>query len=129
VDKAQPTVHGFGLGDRLTTHAGDFFETVPTGADTHLLSMVLHDRDDTDATRLLTNIRTAASPGARVLAFELVMPTDSEPHMAKMIMLGMTTGRERTDTEMRTLFENAGLVYDGAVATPTPISIIEARVP
>jgi hypothetical protein len=60
------------------------------------------------------------------------MPTGSEPHMSKMIdltMLSITTGRERTDAEMRALFEDAGLVYNGAVATPTPISIVEARVP
>ena len=52
--------------------------------------------------------------------------------MAKMIdltMLGMLDGRERTDAEMRTLFEGAGLIYEGPVPTPTPISIVEARVP
>jgi hypothetical protein len=132
VDEAAATVKGYGLGDRLTTQAGSFFDAVPGGADTYLLSMVLHDWNDADATRLLTNICTSATPGARVLAFELVMPTGSEPHMSKMIdltMLGMLDGRERTDDEMRALFEGAGLVYDGAVATPTPISIIEARVP
>lgn len=125
-------MRNYGLGDRLSTHAGDFFDSVPEGGDTHLLSMVLHDWNDAEATALLSNIRSAASPGARVLAFELVMPTDSEPHMSKMIdltMLGITTGRERTDAEMRALFEDAGPVYNGAVATPTPISIVEARVP
>ena len=132
VAEAEATVKGYGLGDRLTTQGGSFFETVPAGADTYLLSMVLHDWNDVDATRLLANIRAAASPGARVLAFELVMPTTDAPHMSKMIdltMLGMLNGRERTDAEMQTLFEGAGFVYDGAVATPTPISIIEARVP
>ncbi len=52
--------------------------------------------------------------------------------MSKMIdltMLGMLNGRERTETEMRSLFEGAGLIYDGPVPTPTPISIVEARVP
>ncbi len=94
--------------------------------------MVLHDWNDADASRLLATIRAAAAPGARVLAFELVMPTGDQPHMSKMIdltMLGMLDGRERTDSEMRTLFEGAGLIYDGVVATPTPVSIIEARVP
>jgi hypothetical protein len=60
------------------------------------------------------------------------MPTDDSPHMSKMIdltMLGMLNGRERTDSEMRALFEGAGLVYDGFVETPTPVSVVEARVP
>ncbi len=132
VTEAAATLKSYELGDRLTAQGGDFFETVPRDADTYLLSMVLHDWNDHDATRLLTNIRNAAAPGSRVLAFELVMPTGDQPHMSKMIdltMLGMLNGRERTDSEMRALFEGAGLIYNGAVPTPTPISIIEARIP
>jgi hypothetical protein len=132
VGEAAPTFKSYGFGDRLTAQGGDFFESVPGGADSYLLSMVLHDWNDADASRLLTTIRGAAAPGARVLAFELVMPTGDQPHMSKMIdltMLGMLNGRERTDSEMRALFEGAGLIYDGVVATPTPVSIIEARVP
>jgi len=132
VAEATATVKGYGLGDRLTTQAGSFFDAVPGGADTYLLSMVLHDWNDADATRLLTNICAAAEPGTRVLAFELVMPANSEPHMSKMIdltMLGMLDGRERTDAELRALFESTGFIYDATVTTPTPISIIEAHVP
>jgi hypothetical protein len=132
VGEAAPTFKSYGFGDRLTAQGGDFFESVPGGADSYLLSMVLHDWNDADASRLITPIRGAAAPGARVLAFELVMPTGDQPHMSKMIdltMLGMLNGRERTDSEMRALFEGAGLIYDGVVATPTPVSIIEARVP
>lgn len=132
VAEAAPTLKGYGLGDRLTSVGGDFFETVPAGADVYILSMVLHDWNDQDAVRLLTNIRDNAGSGAQVLAFELVMPPGDQPHMSKMIdltMLGMLNGRERTDPEMKAVFESAGLIYDGVVATPTPISIIEARVP
>jgi hypothetical protein len=52
--------------------------------------------------------------------------------MSKMIdltMLGMLTGRERTTAEMKSLFERAGLIYEAVVPSPTPISVIEARVP
>jgi hypothetical protein len=132
VAEAEPTLKGYGLEDRLTAQSGDFFEQVPEGADAYVLSTVLHDWDDTDATRLLRNIRHAAVSGSRVLAFELVMPADDQPHMSKMIdltMLGMLNGRERTDAEMRDLFEGAGFTYEGVVPTPTPISIVEARVP
>lgn len=131
VAEAATALKSHGLGDRMISVGGDFFEAVPRGGDVYLLSMVLHDWNDADATRVLNNIRDAAAPGSRVLAFELVMPTGDQPHMSKMIdltMLGMLDGRERTDSEMRTLFEGAGLIYDGAVPTPTPISIIEARV-
>lgn len=132
VAEAAPTLKGYGLGDRLTSVGGDFFDTIPAGADVYILSMVLHDWNDQDAVRLLTNIRDNAGSGAQVLAFELVMPPGDQPHMSKMIdltMLGMLNGRERTDSEMKALFQRAGLIYDAVVATPTPISIIEARVP
>ena len=132
VAEAAPTLKGYGLGDRLTSAGGDFFVTVPAGADVYILSMVLHDWNDEDAVRLLTNIRDNAGSGAQVLAFELVMPPGDQPHMAKMIdltMLGMLNGRERTNSEMKALFERAGFIYDAVVTTPTPISIIEARVP
>ena len=81
---------------------------------------------------LIPHDARSAAPGTRVLAFELVIPQGDQPHMSKMIdltMLGMLNGRERTEAEMRSLFEGAGLIYDGPIPTPTPISIIEARVP
>ena len=131
LDEAASTIKGYELGDRLSAEGGDFFERVP-GGDTYLLSMVLHDWDDERATRLLANVVAAAPSGARVLAFELVTPPGDEPHMAKMIdltMLAMLDGRERSAEEMRELFEGAGLVFEGVVSSPTPISIVEARVP
>ena len=119
------------LDGRMTAEAGDFFDHVPAGADTYLLSLVLHDWDDARATALLTNIATIAPSGARVRAFEFVMPSGDAPHMSKVIdltMLAVASGRERDEAEMRALFSNAGLRYERTVATPTPISIVEASV-
>ena len=48
VAEAAPTLKSYGLGDRLTAQGGDFFEAVPGGGDTYLLSMVLHDWNDGD---------------------------------------------------------------------------------
>jgi hypothetical protein len=120
-----------GLEDRLSGVGGDFFASVPSGFDTYLMSMILHDWDDERASVILRNIARAADSGARVTALELVVPDGDEPHMAKMIdltMLGMLHGRERTEQEMRALVEGAGLVYRGTTATPTPLSFIEAEV-
>jgi hypothetical protein len=129
VADAEHRLAAYGLGDRLTLAAGDFFTAVPEGADTYLLSMILHDWSDAEAARLLANIKAAAPAGARLVAFELVVPDGAEPHMAKMIdlaMLGMLTGRERTEAEFRTLLEQAGFKFEGVTATPTPISVIKA---
>ncbi|MGN6472288.1 MAG: methyltransferase [Mycobacteriales bacterium] len=128
---AATTVEGYGLGERLTQEAGDFFEAIPGDADTYVFSMVLHDWDDAHLAKILANIRAVARPGARVVAFELLLPADGGPHMAQMIdltMLGMLDGRERTAAEFRSLFESAGFAFGGVTATATPISIIEATV-
>jgi O-methyltransferase domain len=129
VAEAEPPLAGYGLGARLRLAAGDFFTAVPDGADTYLLSMILHDWSDPEASRLLANIKAAAPAGARLVAFELVVPDGPEPHMAKMIdltMLGMLTGKERTAAEYRALLKQTGFKFEGVTATPTPISIIRA---
>jgi hypothetical protein len=62
---------------------------------------------------------------------EFVVPPGNAPHMAKMIdltMLGMLTGRERTETEFADLIESAGLRFDGVEATPAPMSVVTATV-
>jgi hypothetical protein len=130
VAEAEPRLAGYGLGDRLRLVAGDFFTAVPEGADTYVLSMILHDWSDAEASRLLASIKAAAPAGARLIAFELVVPEGAEPHMAKMIdmtMLGMLNGRERTQAEHRALLEQAGFTFEAVTATPTPVSIITAR--
>ncbi|HVU74249.1 MAG TPA: methyltransferase [Mycobacteriales bacterium] len=131
VVSAVPTVaKEHGLDDRLTGQPGDFFEAVPP-SEVYVMSMVLHDWSDAEALTLLRNIASAAEPGAQIRAFELVVPPGDAPHMSKMVdltMLAITTGRERDETELRELFTAAGLVFDGIVATPTPLSVVEAHV-
>lgn len=132
VERVATTVAASDLDGRLSGVGGDFFESVPGGGDLYVLSMVLHDWNDDDACRLLTRICEAGPSGARVIALEPVVPPGDQPHMSKVIdltMLAMLNGRERTDGEMRDLFTRAGLVFDGVVATPTPISIVEATIP
>jgi len=41
-------------------------------------------------------------------------------------MLAMTTGRERSAAEFRTLIESADLRLDRILPTPTPLSVVEA---
>ncbi|MFD5653108.1 methyltransferase [Streptomyces sp. NPDC127039] len=95
----------------------------------YALGFVLHDWDDDSCLRILESICKAANPGARLLLREGVIPPGDTSHMMKMIdptMLGMLSGRERTEPEFRTLLERAGLTLDRVVPTPTPFSIVEA---
>jgi hypothetical protein len=128
VSAASARLAGSALAGRIEVVGGDFFEAVPAG-DVHLLSMVLHDWADEPARRLLRTVAAAGRPGSRLVALELVMPSDDAPHLARMIdltMLGMLTGRERTAAEHEGLLASAGFRLDAIQTTPTPISIIEA---
>ena len=71
---AAPAIKGHGLGDRLRAEPGNFFEAVPAGADTYLLSLVLHDWDDERACQILENVRAAAKPGATILRWSRSCP-------------------------------------------------------
>src|SRR4051795_4597406 len=128
VPAAQARLAGSGLAERVEVVAGDFFERVPA-ADAYLLSMILHDWDDESCGVLLRRIAEAAAPGARLVSLELVVPPGDAPHLATMIdltMLGMLTGRERTADELAGLLDGAGFTLDRIVATPTPMSVVEA---
>ena len=48
------------LDERLTGEGGDFFESVPGGADMYVLSMILHDWDDEQ--RVASSCATSPRP-------------------------------------------------------------------
>jgi hypothetical protein len=96
--------------DRLEFVEGDFFERAPRG-DAYLLSGILHDWDDERAAAICRTIRFAASPGARLLIRDSVIPPGNEPEGAKwldLLMLVLVGGRERTEREWRELLGSTG---------------------
>jgi hypothetical protein len=107
--------------DGLEFVAGNFFKRAPHG-DTYLLSGILHDWDDERAAAICRTIRTAASPGARLLITESVIPPGNEPEGAKwldLLMLVLAGGRERTEPEWRRLLDSTGFdieqIEDGLI--------------
>lgn len=109
------------LGDRIEFVAGDFFVHVPPG-DVYILSTILHDWDDERAAAILRTIDAAAPRGARVLVIETVVPPGNEPNGAKwldLLMLALFGGRERDETQWRSLLAVAGLepvaIQDGLI--------------
>ena len=115
--------------DRLTPRAGDFFvDPLPT-ADAYILMEVIHDWPDAEAAAILTAIRRAASPGARVLIVENVLDdveADPRGHTLDIIMLAVTGGRERTDKQLGGLLEGAGFANSHVIETGGPMRIVEA---
>jgi hypothetical protein len=120
-----------GVADRVECVGGDFFDSVPAGADTYLVSFVLHDWPDDEARRILANIAAAGGPGARLMMVEFVVPPGDTPHMSKMIdltMLGMLAGQERAEDQWHDLLSTAGFAGIGIRETGTPLSVIHATV-
>jgi hypothetical protein len=99
--------------ERCRVVAGDFFDSVPDGADAYLLKQVLHDWDDEACIDILRTIRAAVSPQARVLIVDRMLPevvsdADTQTLLVDVLMMVVTGGRERTEAEFRRLLEAAG---------------------
>jgi C-methyltransferase len=102
---------------------------VPSGGDLYLLKFVLHDWDDEDSARILTNIRRAMAPTGRLSVVEMVLPGRNEPHIGPLMdlnMMVMTGGIERTEAEYAALLARAGFRLDRVAATKSPFSMVEA---
>jgi hypothetical protein len=119
-----------GVLHRVELIGGDFFASVPSGADLYLLKDILHDWDDARARTILANVRRAMPKGARLLVVERIVPVESGPSPSKLVdisMLVLTGGRERTDDEYRALLTSAELATRRVVAVDGETSIIEAE--
>jgi hypothetical protein len=118
-----------GVADRVEKVSGDFFSSVPEGADAYMMKHIIHDWDDERAIRILQNIQQAMAEDGRVLIIETVVPEGNEPHYSKVLDLEMLTspgGVERTAAEYRELLAAAGLRLTRIIQTKSPFSIVEA---
>jgi hypothetical protein len=117
-----------GVGDRRQSIGGDFFESVPEGADVYILKNVLHDWSDDRAVRILKNCRRAMGSQAKLLVIEMVLPFINDPAFGSLLdlnMLVMSGGQERTKEEYCSLLEKSGFRLTQVIPTLAPISILE----
>ena len=118
-----------GVAERCEVVSGDFFRSVPAGADAYILKWTIHDWNDEMAVRILRSCREGMNDQSRVMLMEKKLPRGNEPSPYKIADIGMlvlTGGRERTEAEYRELLEMAGLRLTRTVPTETVISVIEA---
>ena len=128
-DRARSTISALGLSDRCRVEGGDFFASVPAGADVYLMRHVIHDWEDRDAIAILRNCREAMSPDGKLLVVETVIPPGDGPCFGKWLdlMMLLVGGRERTEEEYRRLFSEAGLSLSRVVPTASEVSILEGE--
>jgi hypothetical protein len=127
VANAGPVVGG--LGDRVQVVAGDFFESVPHGADAYLLRRILHDWTDEDATAILRRVREAMEPDSLLLVVEAIVGPPNEDPRTKfldLMMLVSAGGRERTEAEWTALLAAAGFGWERSTQATADSHVIEA---
>jgi hypothetical protein len=89
----------------------------------------VQDWDDDRAITILGNCRRAMTRNSRVLLVDMVVPDNGVNCFSKLLdlnMLVMNGGRERTETEFRTLLDASGYKLTKIVPTMAPQSVIEA---
>jgi hypothetical protein len=103
---AQEYISAAGLQDRISTHAGDFWEdALPRGAAAYALGFILHDWDDAGGDRILGNVAAAADRGTTLIIGEHLLDENrTAPLFAvrqDVNMLVSARGRERSESEYR----------------------------
>jgi O-methyltransferase domain/Dimerisation domain len=93
---------------RVEIVGGNFFESVPEGADAYILKGVIHDWPDDDAASILGNVRRAIRADGTLLLLDNVADSAERPAgMGDMLML-LVGGCDRTEAAYRALLAAAG---------------------
>jgi hypothetical protein len=130
LERTSANIQAAGLTGRCQVVAGNFFETVPPGADAYLMRHIIHDWDDDESLTILRNCRKAMRPDGKLLVVEGIVPPGNEPSVSKffdLAMMVMPGGMERMEEEYRQLFNAAGFRLTRIVPTTTWVSVIEGE--
>lgn len=131
---ATPLPAAVDLCARVDLVAADFFEEVPGGGDVYILSRILHDWSDSDATAILRRCREAMGNDARLCVLEQIAPDfpglsqqeQFDLAVKDLNMLVLVGGRERTLNEYTRLLAAADLEIDN-VYHGTACDVIQAK--
>lgn len=116
------------VANRCEAVGGDFFESVPAGADAYVMKYIVHDWDDEKGARILQNCRKAMADDGRVLVIDHLVAAGNRFDWGKLIdvnMMVMMGSKERTKDEFRQLFARAGLRLKRVIRTASSLSILE----
>jgi hypothetical protein len=122
-----------GVADRCEFIGGNFFESVPAGADAIIMKSVVHNWNNERCVRILQNCHSVLTPGARLILIDRVMPEKPKPSandlsavMSDLNMLRGPGGGERTPSELRALLAKGGFSMRRVVPTGSRYSVIES---
>jgi hypothetical protein len=130
IRRTRESLKAYGVEDRCSLIEGNFFESLPSGADTYLFRHIIHDWSDEQSIQILSNCRKVIPNNGRLLIVEAVVPTGNESSLAKvfdMVMLVLPGGIERTEEEYKVLLEQAGFQLSSVTPTTSVVSIVEGK--
>jgi SAM-dependent methyltransferase len=121
------------VGERVSFAPGDFFETVPSGADAIIMKSIIHDWNDERSMVILKNCHAALPRDGRLVIVDRVMPDHpvvSEEHrelaMSDLNMLRGPGGLERSAKQYRDLLQGVGFRHM-TVREAGVFNVIEVR--
>jgi orsellinic acid C2-O-methyltransferase len=121
------------LAHRCDFVEGDFFASIPGGADAYVLKSVIHDWNDERSKMILRNCHRAMHAQARLLLVERIVPIRLEASAAHraiarsdLNMLVALGSMERTETEFRALLVATEFEVVSVRSAGPTFNIIEA---
>ncbi len=130
VKGAKKTMEKHNLLERCKIIGGDFFHSVPKGADAYIMKYVIHDWYDEKARIILKNCRDAIAPNGKLLVIDKVISLKSgleDEIMGDIEMMILGGGLERTESEFKLLFNSAGFKLTNIIPTQLPLFILECE--
>jgi len=128
LESAKSLLDARGVRQRVELVPGSFFDAVPSGADVYVLKTVLHDWDDERSMKILSVVRSAMRPGARIAIADFIVEPDCD-HYGVMIdmhmMLVCDDGRERSRADFERLLKATGFRMERVHTTASPVGIVE----
>ena len=128
IQETRKMIQKLDIEERCKVAECDFFENIPSGSDAYLMSNILHDWTDEQCKIILKNCHKAMNKESKLLIVEMVILPGNDPSIAKLLDLEMfvtTGGRERTESEFKSLFKSAGFKLSRTISTKGNISILE----
>src|SRR5260370_23695534 len=116
------------ISQRCEIIGGDLFKEVPAGADVYMLKGIIHDWNDEAALKILKNCRRAIHADGTLLLVETVLTRSTDPAttLMDMLMMVLTSGRQRTESEFRSLLKEAGFSMVQVIRA-AGVAMIESR--
>ncbi|HEX8122908.1 MAG TPA: methyltransferase [Solirubrobacteraceae bacterium] len=110
--EAETHLANAGIRDRVELSQGNFFERVDAKADVYVMKDVLHDWDDERCRTILSTVRAAMAPGAKLVLVETLQEPNVVEPVASFVDVHMLTqtdgGRQRSVQELHALLRDTG---------------------